>query len=71
MKHVDLIRRLQRAARAAGRDFRLVREGGADEVRACGGTQVVVARHREMNDRTAGHIMRELEPEFGEGRWKR
>ncbi len=70
MKRDELIRKIRRAARGAGVDFALLREGGKHSIFECGATSVVVPRHSEINELTARGIMRDLEGELGHGWWQ-
>jgi hypothetical protein len=70
VKHDELVRTVRRAAREADKDWGLVRKGGEHEIWACGRTRVQVPRHREVNERTAIEILRDLEPELGKDWWR-
>jgi mRNA interferase HicA len=70
VKRRELIRKISRAARQAGVDFDLVREGGNHSVYQCGGQPVTIPRHNEINELTARGIMTDLEGELGAGWWK-
>jgi mRNA interferase HicA len=48
-----------------------VREGSKHTIYRCGSQQIVVPRHREINEITALGIMVDLEDELGKGWWKR
>ena len=48
----------------------LVRQGHQHEIWDVGGFRFVVPRHRDISERTAEAIMRELEPIFGNGWWR-
>ncbi|HXC77456.1 MAG TPA: hypothetical protein VNU19_10425 [Candidatus Acidoferrum sp.] len=71
MKQSELKKRIQRAAAAQGKAWRLVRQGGRHEVWQCGVTKVTIPRHREINELTAGAMFRALEDELGRGWWRR
>ena len=71
MKQSELKERIQRAATAQSKAWRLVRQGGRHEVWQCGVTKVTIPRHREINELTAGAIFRALEDELGRGWWRR
>ncbi len=58
MKKRDLVNHLRTIARAAGTDLVFVREGANHEVWAIAGERLVIPRHREINEHTAGSIMR-------------
>lgn len=60
MKRVDLIRKIAKAAAAGGIEFLLVREGGAHSIYRYGSQNVVIPRHREINEMTAQGILRDL-----------
>ncbi|GAB3810808.1 type II toxin-antitoxin system HicA family toxin [Micromonospora zhanjiangensis] len=60
MKRVDLLIRISKAAADAGVSFRLVREGGGHSVYRYGTQNVVIPRHREINELTARGILRSL-----------
>jgi hypothetical protein len=70
MKRSELIRRIRRAARPAGLTFEFDRQGKEHELWVCGRAKVSIPRHREINERTAEGICRDLEPELGEGWWR-
>jgi mRNA interferase HicA len=70
VKRVDLIKKVTVAAREAGKDFTLVREGGSHSIFRCGRQNVVVPRHLEINELTARRIMRDLDDELGRDWWK-
>jgi mRNA interferase HicA len=60
VKRVDLIRKITAAAANAGTEFALVREGGSHTVFRYGSQNVVIPRHREINEQTARAILRDL-----------
>lgn len=70
MKRADAIRRIRRAAKAAGRSFLIHREGTNHEIWICGGTMVPIPRHREISEFTAEGIFRDLEAELGRAWWR-
>lgn len=70
MKRADLIRKITAAAAAAGADFTLVREGGNHSIFHCGTQNVVIPRHKEINEITARAIMRDLDEVIGRDWWK-
>jgi hypothetical protein len=71
MKRRALIRRISDACANTGAELTLVRQGSRHEVWAVEGFAFAVPRHREISDRTAEAIMRDLEPILGEGWWRR
>lgn len=70
MKRRDLIKKITEASAQAGVAFGEVREGGSHTVYRCGGENVIVPRHNEINEITAKSIMKNLESELGEGWWR-
>lgn len=67
MKRLDLIHAVSIAARDAGLLWVLLRQGASHEIWDLDGLRVTVPRHREIDDRTAGRIMRLLEDKLGAG----
>jgi len=70
MKRVDLLRTIGAAARDAGLPWQMLRQGSDHEVWELDGLRVVIPRHREINERTAGKILRLLEDKLGQGWWR-
>jgi mRNA interferase HicA len=70
VKRADLIRKISQAATATHIEFVLVREGGSHSIFRCGSQNVVVPRHREINELTARRIMRDLDGALGKDWWK-
>lgn len=66
----ELLRRIRRAAADKDVGFELVREGGNHSIYRCGSQNVVIPRHREINELTARSIMRDLDDELGEDWWR-
>lgn len=60
MKRVDLLTRISKAAANEGVAFTLVREGGSHSVFRFGTQNVIIPRHREINELTARGILRSL-----------
>jgi mRNA interferase HicA len=60
VKRADLIARISKAAAKAGITFTLVREGGNHSIYRYGSQNVVIPRHKEINEHTARSILREL-----------
>jgi hypothetical protein len=70
MKRRNLIQKIKKAAKSAEVDFDFVREGAAHTIYRCGGQQISVPRHAELNELTSKGIMTDLEGELGTGWWK-
>lgn len=72
MNRATLVRRIQKAARKAGKSWtqRRTSAGGKHEIWICGTTEVAIPRHREINEYTAEGIMKYLEAELGEEWWR-
>jgi mRNA interferase HicA len=60
VKRADLIRKIASAAQEAHTPFVLVREGAAHTIYRYGEQNVVIPRHREINEMTARAILRDL-----------
>ncbi|SCL19573.1 type II toxin-antitoxin system HicA family toxin [Micromonospora inyonensis] len=60
MKRADLLTKLSKAAANAGISFDFVREGGNHTIYRYGSQQVVIPRHKEINELTARGILRDL-----------
>lgn len=71
MKRVDLLRTIGRAARRAGSQWVLGRQGREHEIWSLDGQQIPIPRHREVHELTAKRILKDLERRFGEGWWRR
>jgi hypothetical protein len=65
------MRKVADAARAAGLEWSLARQGSRHEWWRCGATGVAIPRHGEIAELTALSIFRELAIELGEGWWRR
>jgi mRNA interferase HicA len=66
----ELLRKIRKAAANKDVGFELVREGGSHSIYRCGSQNVVIPRHREINELTARAIMRDLDSELGEDWWR-
>ncbi len=60
MKRADLIRKITEAAASSGVEFVFVREGGSHTLYRYDQQNVVIPRHREVNEITAKAILRDL-----------
>ena len=60
MKRTDLINRIGKAAADAGITFEKLREGGSHTIDRYGSQNVVIPRHKEINELTARGILRSL-----------
>ncbi|MFE9206597.1 type II toxin-antitoxin system HicA family toxin [Micromonospora sp. NPDC007230] len=60
MKRTDLISKIGKAAADAGTTFEKVREGGSHTIYRYGSQNVVIPRHKEINENTARGILRTL-----------
>jgi predicted RNA binding protein YcfA (HicA-like mRNA interferase family) len=70
VKRSDLIRKIAEAAADKRLGFTFLREGGSHTIFRCGSQNVVIPRHREINEMTARGIMRDLEDALGKEWWK-
>ncbi len=71
MKRADLVRIIDRGARAAGLPWRRVRQGSAHEIWSLDGLLIVIPRHREVSEVTAGRILRSAQEKLGSDWWER
>ena len=60
MKRADLITKISKAAAEAGVTFERIREGGSHTIYRYGSQNVVIPRHKEINELTARGILRTL-----------
>ena len=60
MKRAELLKTIRKAAKVGGVEFVLVREGSEHSIYRYGSQQVVVPRHRELNEITARAILKDL-----------
>ncbi|HEY5201390.1 MAG TPA: type II toxin-antitoxin system HicA family toxin [Acidothermaceae bacterium] len=70
MKRRALTKTINDAARVAGVSWTLERQGASHEIWRCGLVRVTIPRHREINEITAGSIVKQLDAVLGEGWWK-
>jgi len=70
MRRKELLRKISRAAKAAGKLWRPTGDTGRHEVWECDGMKIPIPRHREINPWTAEGIMRDLEEKLGENWWR-
>ena len=70
MKRRDLLDRIAAESKQAQVEWVKVRQGAKHEIWSCGGQQVTVPRHREVNQFTAEGIFRDLSIILGEGWWR-
>lgn len=70
MKYRDLVSKIRKAAKAAGIEFKMLRQRGSHQSWTCGSTPVVIPKHSEVNEITAESICKSLEAELGEGWWR-
>jgi hypothetical protein len=60
VKRRELIERIEKAAEQQGVSFTFVRPGGNHDIFSFGGRMVPIGRHREIPERTAQGILRQL-----------
>jgi hypothetical protein len=70
VKRRALIHRIRSEAVERGIRCGLDRQGSQHEIWEVGGLRFAVPRHRDISERTAEAIMRELESIFGESWWR-
>ena len=59
MKRRELIKRIERMAKAGGTDMALVREGASHTIFRVGTAVFPIPRHSEINERTAQSILKQ------------
>lgn len=69
MKRTELLRQMDRAARAAGLQFHLIRSTGDHDVYSLEGLRIGVPRHRDIAEGTADGIRRRAEEKLGKRWW--
>lgn len=70
MKRDELLREISKAAKKAGVQWVVVREGAAHTLYRCGDVQVAIPRHREIGPKMAFEIRAQLEPALGRRWWR-
>jgi mRNA interferase HicA len=60
VKRAELLKAIRKAAKIGNVEFVLVREGAEHSIYRYGAQQVVVPRHRELNEITARAILKDL-----------
>lgn len=70
MKRRELLREIGTAANDAGVDWVFVRQGANHEMWRCGTAVVAIPRHREINERTATSILKDLADALGKDWWR-
>ena len=70
VKREALVQRIRKAANAAGITFEMTRQGANHEVWRCGGSTVPIPRHREIAERLAEKIFKEVEADLGKDWWR-
>jgi hypothetical protein len=71
MRRSDLERKIAKAAKAAGVEWRHVgSKGNHDKWRLGATVQVSIPRHSEVNEITAESVLKATEQELGERWWK-
>lgn len=69
MRKRDLIRTIKDAAKDAGLDFELKRQGGNHEMWSLDGLTLPIPRHRDINEITAKGIMKDAANKLGKDWW--
>ncbi|TLP79946.1 type II toxin-antitoxin system HicA family toxin [Nesterenkonia sphaerica] len=70
-KKRDLVRRLQKAAKAQGVTFEQAdRRGGRHDIYKLDGQVIPIPRHTEINEMTAEAIYKQAEVKLGKRWWK-
>jgi hypothetical protein len=69
MNRGDVIKRITKAAKAAGLTFELRREGANHAIYSLGGLMIPIPRH-DIDNRLVEQIYKECEPKLGRRWWK-
>lgn len=69
-KRSEIIKKIEKAAQAAGMSFALKRRGGNHDIYTIDGLHIPIGRHRDFDKRYAEMIYVECEPKLGKGWWK-
>lgn len=69
MKTTAVIKKIRRAAEAAGLEFEVFERKGHTGIRV-GAKKTTIGRHRETPEGMAEKIYRQLQGELGEGWWR-
>ncbi|MET9286482.1 hypothetical protein [Nocardia beijingensis] len=70
MKRADLLRKIARAAQAAGLLWEIAREGNNHTIYKLDGKQIPVGRHTELDDLYAEKVYKQCEDKLGKGWWR-
>lgn len=69
MKRAEIIKKLRKAAKAAGKDFTMYELTNHTGIQV-GETRSTLARHTEINDMTARKFFDQYAVELGKGWWR-
>ena len=69
-KRADIIKQIEKAAKAAQLKFILAREGANHTIYELDGVMIPIARHRELGQRYAETIYKQCETKLGKGWWR-
>jgi mRNA interferase HicA len=70
VKTASAIKKIAARAKSCGVTWRFVRHGGCHDLWCCGTTTVPIPRHRELGERLAEGIFRDLASELGDDWWR-
>lgn len=69
-KRTEVIKKIEKAAKAQGMAFALKRHGGNHDVYSLDGLPVPLGRHRDFDAGYADMVYRECQPKLGKGWWR-
>lgn len=69
-KRTEVIKKISKAAAAAGLTFDFKREGGNHTIYNLDGDMIPIGRHRDFEPSYAVMVYRECENKLGKGWWK-
>lgn len=70
-KRAELLKKIEKAAKAAGLEWTLVRQGKEHSIYSLDGLQTSVGRHNELGNRYAEMVYKQLEPKLGRNWWRK
>ncbi|QFG13465.1 HicA-like toxin [Gordonia phage Powerball] len=69
-KRTDLVKTIAKAAKAAGVEWEVEREGANHTIYRLGSQRIAVGRHTELGNRYAEMVYKECEQTLGKGWWR-
>jgi alpha-L-fucosidase len=70
-KRRDLLTKIDKAAKNAGLDWGISRQGSNHTIYSLDGLEVPIGRHAELGNRYAETVYKQLEPKLGKDWWRK